>query len=68
MRRMMESDGFKGTTPIFFGDDVTDEPALHWVTEQGGLAVKVGEGETAAGCRLGDPQAARRTLRRWAEA
>ncbi|EYD71362.1 trehalose-phosphatase [Limimaricola hongkongensis] len=68
MRRMMESGAFAGTMPIFFGDDVTDEPALHWVAEQGGIAVKVGEGETAAGCRLKNPEAARRTLRRWAEA
>ncbi|SDE02934.1 trehalose-phosphatase [Limimaricola pyoseonensis] len=68
MRRLMEQEPFAGTMPIFFGDDVTDEPALHWVSEQGGLAVKVGEGETAAGCRLGNPQAARRTLRRWIEA
>jgi trehalose 6-phosphate phosphatase len=68
MKRLMESEKFKSTMPIFFGDDVTDEPALHWVAEQGGIAVKVGEGETAAGCRLGDPQAARRTLRRWVEA
>lgn len=65
MRRLMEQDGFLGTLPIFFGDDVTDEPALHWVAEQGGISVKIGEGETAAGCRLESPQAARRTLRRW---
>ena len=68
MRRLMEGPEFAGTTPIFFGDDVTDEPALHWVVEAGGIAVKIGEGETAAGCRLGDPEAARRTLRRWVEA
>ncbi|PYE86015.1 trehalose-phosphatase [Pseudoroseicyclus aestuarii] len=67
MRKMMQQDGFAGTRPIFFGDDVTDEPALQWVAAQGGIAVKIGEGETAAQARLEDPSSARRTLRRWTQ-
>lgn len=62
---MMREDGFRGTMPVFLGDDVTDEPALAWVAAQGGVAVKVGEGDTAAGLRLADPAAARRLLERW---
>ena len=67
IRRMMESDDFRGTRPIFFGDDVTDEPALAWVAGQdGGIAVKVGEGESAASCRLPDTAAVRDALSHWA--
>lgn len=67
VRRMMEGEGFAGTRPVLFGDDVTDEPALLWVAEAGGLAVKVGPGDTNATNRLHDPAAARALLRRWAE-
>lgn len=66
IREMMEQTGFAGTMPVFFGDDVTDEPALHWVAEQGGTAVKVGQGDTNATNRLHDPAAARDVLRQWA--
>ena len=44
------------TAAMFIGDDVTDEhvfKALHADTD---LSVKVGDGETAAGYRVGDPQ------------
>lgn len=67
VRQIMEGEGFAGTRPVLFGDDVTDEPALQWVAEIGGLAVKVGAGDTAATNRLHDPAAARDLLRRWAE-
>lgn len=68
IQRHMEMAQFAGTLPIFFGDDVTDEPALHWVGEVGGLAVKVGEGDTAASNRVDDPRAVRNLLRSWAKA
>lgn len=69
IRRVMERPDFRGRRPIFFGDDVTDEPALHWVAEQeGGIAVKVGTGDTSAGYRLPSPEAARAALATWAEA
>ncbi|RVV97665.1 trehalose-phosphatase [Mesobaculum littorinae] len=55
IRRVMDREGFYGTKPVFFGDDATDEPALSWVGARGGIAVKVGEGDTVARYRVPDP-------------
>ncbi|MDP8957760.1 MAG: trehalose-phosphatase [Actinomycetota bacterium] len=41
---------------VYLGDDVTDEDAFALLGE-GDVAIKVGEGETAAPYRLGDPEA-----------
>lgn len=46
---------FAGRRPVYLGDDATDEPALDWVVAEGGLAVKVGEGASAAPHRLESP-------------
>jgi trehalose 6-phosphate phosphatase len=32
---------FRGRTPLFVGDDLTDEPAFEWVNAAGGLSVAV---------------------------
>ena len=53
------------SVPIAFGDDATDEGMFEAVNDRGGLSVKVGEGETAAEWRLGDPEDVRAALRRW---
>ena len=53
---------FQGRRPVYFGDDVTDERALEWVRDQGGVSVKVGDGQTAAGCRLNTPDDVRAAL------
>ena len=53
--------------PLVLGDDTTDEPAMALAQDRGGLALKVGAGETCARQRLADPAAARRALTRWIE-
>ncbi len=45
---------FDGRTPLFIGDDVTDEPAMAWANANGGHSAKVGEGTSCATCRLPD--------------
>ena len=46
-------------TPVYLGDDVTDEDAFRALAawRMPSVTVKVGEGETAAGHRLADPDA-----------
>lgn len=61
VRSFMEERPFRLRRPWFFGDDVTDEAAFEAVQALGGVAVKIGEGETLATLRLPDPAA----LRQW---
>ncbi len=53
---------FTGRTPVFIGDDITDEVGFSTVQKLGGLGIKVGEGATVAWRRLDDPSALRREL------
>lgn len=50
---------FLGRTPLFVGDDITDEVGFTTVQNMGGMGVKVGEGSTTAWHRLASPQAMR---------
>lgn len=45
---------FKGRTPVFIGDDLTDEAGFRVVNQAEGIAVKVGPGDTVAEWRLAD--------------
>ena len=55
---------YPGRTPVYLGDDVTDEDAFRALGEQG-LGIKVGDGETVASYRLADPDAVVEYLRRY---
>lgn len=47
---------FAGRTPVFIGDDLTDEAGFHTVNALNGVSIKVGQGETQAKWRLASVQ------------
>ena len=51
---------FAGRTPVFVGDDLTDEPGLRFVERAGGVSIAVGDRLTGQ-WHLDDP----REVRRW---
>ncbi|MBI2771729.1 MAG: trehalose-phosphatase [Burkholderiales bacterium] len=53
---------FAGHTPVFVGDDVTDEVGFSTVQRLGGMGIKVGEGPSVAWQRVASPQALRLEL------
>lgn len=55
----LEDVPFAGRTPVFVGDDVTDEVGFEIVNARGGHSIKVGPGRTRAHWRLADAAAVR---------
>jgi trehalose 6-phosphate phosphatase len=53
---------FTGRTPVFLGDDLTDEVGFELVNGHGGHSIKVGPGKTRAHWRLKDAAAVRAFL------
>ena len=58
---LMAGAPFAGRTPVYAGDDLTDEAAMAHAQARGGFGIKIGAGETVAHYRLADPAA----LARW---
>lgn len=72
VKAFLEERPFSFRQPWFFGDDMTDEAAFEVVQALGGIAVKIGEGDTLAAHRLPDPAAMHawivRAVAQWAPA
>ena len=57
IERFMGMAPFQGRTPLFVGDDLTDESAFRIVNAMNGITIKIGTGATHASWRLADPPA-----------
>ncbi len=57
LERLMEEPAFAARIPVMIGDDTTDEDAMAVALRLGGLAIKVGSGDSVASYRLGAPEA-----------
>ena len=66
IEEFMREPPFAGRTPVFVGDDLTDEYGFGVINRLGGYAVKVGPGASAAPYRLADAGAVRAWLEAWA--
>ncbi len=62
IQEFMRERPFAGRTPVFIGDDLTDEYGFAVVNKLGGHTIKVGRGETAARWRISDAAAVRRWI------
>jgi len=65
IEEFMREPPFAGRTPVFIGDDLTDEYGFGVVNRLGGHSVKVGDGESAARGHIADAAAVRTWLGEW---
>lgn len=63
VREFMRETPFEGRTPVFVGDDATDEYGFATVNHLRGYSIKVGRGPTQARWRLQNVEAVQRWLR-----
>jgi trehalose 6-phosphate phosphatase len=63
LRAFMNEEPFIGRTPIFIGDDTTDEDGFIAAQELGGVGIKLGDGETSARMRIADVASVHALLR-----
>lgn len=66
IREFMDSSPFSGRTPVFIGDDVTDEDGFAVVNEMQGISIKVGDGNSLARYHLPAPRDVINWLREYA--
>lgn len=62
VRDFLAEPPFRGRLPVYIGDDHTDEAGFAAAQAAGGLGFKVGDGPSAARCRIADPDAVRQAL------
>lgn len=59
---LLQQSGYAGRTPVFIGDDITDENGFAAVNAANGLSIRIGDGQTCARHRLESPTALRHVL------
>jgi len=67
IEEFMREPPFAGRTPVFIGDDQTDEYGFGVINRLGGQSVKVGAGPSVARWRIADALAVRTWLGAWLE-